>query len=64
MWPLVRGPQVFAFNHFLGICPGPLYDEALRVTPASLLWFRLETLLLAWRSVRCSRSLPGLRDGR
>jgi tetratricopeptide (TPR) repeat protein len=45
-WPLLFGPQVFAFNHFLGHLPGPLYDEALTVTPA-LVWFRLETLLWA-----------------
>lgn len=44
--PIVFGPQVFAFNHLLGYLPGPLYDEALSVTPA-LAWFRLETLLLA-----------------
>ncbi|WP_171817936.1 hypothetical protein [Pyxidicoccus fallax] len=45
-WPIVAGPQVFAFNHFLGHMPGPLYDEALTITPA-LGWFRLETLLWA-----------------
>ncbi|MGZ3460033.1 MAG: hypothetical protein ACXU86_16190, partial [Archangium sp.] len=45
-WPIVFGPQVYAFNHFLGHLPGPLYDEALAVS-AGLLWFRLETLLLA-----------------
>lgn len=45
-WPIVFGPQVYAFNHFLGHMPGPLYDEALAVSSA-LLWFRLETLLLA-----------------
>ncbi|XXF75957.1 hypothetical protein P2318_23250 [Myxococcaceae bacterium GXIMD 01537] len=44
--PIVFGPQVYAFNHFLGHLPGPLYDEALAVTPA-LGWFRLETLLWA-----------------
>src|SRR5262249_56804379 len=44
VWPLVLGPQVFAFNFFLGMFPGPLYDEALRVPP-SLLWFGLETVL-------------------
>lgn len=44
--PIVFGPQVFAFNHLLGYVPGPLYDEALSVTPA-LAWFRLETLLIA-----------------
>ncbi|NTX04209.1 tetratricopeptide repeat protein [Myxococcus sp. CA040A] len=47
VWPIVAGPQVFAFNHFLGHLPGPLYDEALVMTPA-LGWFRLETLLWAW----------------
>ena len=46
VWPIVAGPQVFAFNHFLGHLPGPLYDEALAITPA-LGWFRLETLLWA-----------------
>lgn len=45
-WPIVTGPQVFAFNHFLGYLPGPLYDEALTVTPA-LWWFRAQTLLLS-----------------
>ena len=45
-WPIVFGPQVYAFNHFLGHMPGPLYDEALAISSA-LLWFRLETLLLA-----------------
>ncbi|MBZ4396967.1 hypothetical protein [Myxococcus sp. AS-1-15] len=47
VWPIVAGPQVFAFNHYLGHLPGPLYDEALVMTPA-LGWFRLETLLWAW----------------
>ncbi len=46
IWPLVFGPQVFAFNFFLGFFPGPLYDEALRV-PSSLAWFRVETVLWA-----------------
>ncbi|HUM09319.1 MAG TPA: hypothetical protein VLT82_00045 [Myxococcaceae bacterium] len=46
VWPLVLGPQIFAFNFFLGLFPGPLYDEALHV-PASLGWFRLETVLWA-----------------
>ncbi|WP_224246000.1 tetratricopeptide repeat protein [Hyalangium gracile] len=45
-WPIVFGPQVYAFNHFLGHLPGPLYDEALAITPR-LGWFRLETLALA-----------------
>ncbi|MFP2913373.1 hypothetical protein ACLESD_51935, partial [Pyxidicoccus sp. 3LFB2] len=47
VWPIVLGPQVYAFNHFLGHLPGPLYDEALVITP-TLGWFRLETLLWAW----------------
>ncbi|MDP1827362.1 MAG: hypothetical protein Q8L48_29070 [Archangium sp.] len=45
-WPLLTGPQVFAFNHLGGYLPGPLYDEELSV-PASLLWFRFATLCLA-----------------
>jgi hypothetical protein len=45
-WPIAVGPQVFAYNFFLGWFPGPLYDEALRLPPA-LLWFRLESLLWA-----------------
>jgi len=45
VWPIVFGPQVFAFNAFLGHMPGPLYDEVLSISPA-LLWFRAETLLL------------------
>ena len=45
-WPIVFGPQVYAFNPFLGHLPGPLYDESIAVSPA-LLWFRLETLVLA-----------------
>lgn len=44
-WPILMGPQVFAFNHFGGYFPGPLYDETLRITPA-LLWFRFTSLAL------------------
>ena len=51
VWPLVLGPQVFAFNFFIGFFPGPLYDEALRVAP-SLGWFQLETVL--WAAVLAS----------
>ena len=43
VFPILTGPQVFAYNHFLGFLPGPLYDEALQVSGA-LLWFRLATL--------------------
>ncbi|MFO0597295.1 MAG: hypothetical protein U0228_18420 [Myxococcaceae bacterium] len=62
--PLVFGPQVFAFNHFGGYLPGPLYDEEL-VVPASLLWFRAATLLLAaaialWPRTRLLALVAGL----
>jgi hypothetical protein len=43
VWPILFGPQVFAYNHLAGFLPGPLYDEELAL-PASLLWFRLGTL--------------------
>lgn len=46
VWPLAVGPQVFAYNFFLGWFPGPLYDEALRL-PVALVWFRLESVLWA-----------------
>ncbi len=45
-WPLFFGPQVFAYNHFGGFFPGPLYDEALELG-APLAWFRLQTVLIA-----------------
>jgi tetratricopeptide (TPR) repeat protein len=46
LWPVIRGPQVFVFDHLAGFYPGPLYDEAIRVSPA--LWiFRGGTLLYA-----------------
>ena len=46
VWPLARGPQVFAFDHLGGMFPGPIYDEAIRPTRA--LWiFRAATLLYA-----------------
>ena len=44
LWPIWRGPQVFAFDHFGGFFPGPIYDEAIRISPA-LEWFRGATLL-------------------
>lgn len=46
VWPLLAGPQVFAFNHLGGFLPGPLYDEELSIAPA-LLWFRAATVLLS-----------------
>jgi len=44
-WPVVAGPQIYAFNLFAGWFPGPLYDESLHVTSA-LLFARLETVLV------------------
>ena len=52
-WPLIRGPQVDAWNFFLGYFPGPLYDEALPL-PTALWWFRLETLLWAGLFAGCA----------
>jgi tetratricopeptide (TPR) repeat protein len=46
VWPIAVGPQVFAYNFYLGWFPGPLYDEALHVSGA-LMWFRLESVLWA-----------------
>lgn len=46
VWPLISGPQVFAYNHLGGFLPGPLYDEDLAVE-APLLWFRVATCALA-----------------
>ncbi len=61
-WPLVRGPQIFAFNHFGGYVPGPLYDEALAITPA-LGWFRLETVLIAGAFIALTALLLDVRSG-
>lgn len=41
-----RGPTAFALDHLLGVWPGPLYDEALRLD-ARLLLFRGATAALA-----------------
>lgn len=62
-WPIVTGPQVYAFNHFLGHLPGPLYDEALAVT-SRIGWFRLETLLLAGLIALLTTVGLDLREGR
>jgi hypothetical protein len=45
VWPILTGPQVFAYNHLAGFLPGPIYDEELEL-PSALLWFRLGTLLI------------------
>lgn len=57
-WPLVFGPQVFAFNHLGGYLPGPLYDEELSI-PASLLWFRVATVALALAAMAFSARRRG-----
>ena len=62
-WPLYFGPQVFAFNHFLGYFPGPLYDEVLQAGPP-LYWFRLQTLLLACALWLFTAFCLDLREGR
>src|SRR3954467_8993142 len=46
LWPVIYGPQVFAFHHLGGMYPGPIYDEAIATSRA--LWlFRADTLLYA-----------------
>jgi hypothetical protein len=46
LWPIARGPQIFAFHHLGGWFPGPIYDEAIR--PTRPLWiFRAGTILYA-----------------
>jgi len=62
-WPIVFGPQIFAFNHLAGWLPGPLYDEAL-VLPAALWWFRLETLLLTFAVVSLGANFLSMVTGR
>lgn len=63
LWPLVAGPQVYAYNHFLGFLPGPLYDEALRISPG-MLWFRLQTLLAAALLWLLAAFFLDMREGR
>ncbi len=46
LWPILRGPQVFAFHHLGGMYPGPIYDEAIGASRALFL-FRADTLLYA-----------------
>ncbi len=59
VWPILFGPQVFAFNHFGGYFPGPLYDETLRITPA-LLWFRVGSVALGLLFAGLAARLPRL----
>ena len=42
-WLMVTEPPVFAFGHFFGHFPGPIYDEVRRVTGA-MVTFRLLTV--------------------
>ncbi len=58
VWPLLAGPQVFAFNHLGGYLPGPLYDEELSV-PSSLLWFRAASIVLALGLTALLERRPG-----
>jgi len=46
LWPVARGPQVYAYHHLGGMFPGPIYDEVIRPTRA-LYAFRIATLLYA-----------------
>ncbi|MFL5311456.1 MAG: hypothetical protein ACJ79H_13475 [Myxococcales bacterium] len=60
LWPVARGPQVFAFHHLGGMFPGPIYDEAIR--PSRALWiFRAATLLYAGA---CAGAALAARPGR
>jgi hypothetical protein len=61
-WPLFNGPQTFAYNHFAGFLPGPIYDEALAIRPA-LLWFRLESILLCAFAISLAAFLLDMRRG-
>jgi tetratricopeptide (TPR) repeat protein len=45
-WPVLGGPQAFAFNALAGFFPGPLYDESLHLS-AGAGWARAEGLLWA-----------------
>jgi hypothetical protein len=62
-WPVLFGPQLYAYNHFLGYVPGPLYDEALSIG-WPLWWFRLETLVLAGLLWVLTASMLNMREGR
>jgi len=61
LWPIARGPQIFAFHHLGGWFPGPIYDEAIRPTRA--LWiFRAGTILYAGACAGAALLAgPGLR---
>lgn len=50
------GPTVFAFDHFFGYFPGPLYDERIPFSPA-LLTFRAATVLWGVAAVASAGAL-------
>jgi hypothetical protein len=59
LWPIARGPQVFAFHHLGGFYPGPIYDEQIKISRA-LLFFRGATMLYAVVCIGIAlRSAPG-----
>lgn len=62
-WPIVFGPQIFAWSHLAGFMPGPLYDEALKLG-AHVYWFRLESLAVALAVVAASGLALDLKEGR
>ena len=63
VWPVFLGPQLYAYNHFLGYLPGPLYDEALSVGWPPF-WFRLQTLLWAALLWMLVATMLNMREGR
>ncbi|MCG8553948.1 MAG: hypothetical protein MJD61_01480 [Proteobacteria bacterium] len=65
LWRLYTTPAVFAYGHFFGYFPGPLYDADVRL-PATYLVFRLGSLLLLagiWIALNAAR-LPRRHPGR
>src|SRR5438067_3873659 len=46
LWPLARGPQIYAYHHLGGMFPGPIYDEVIQPTRALYL-SRLATVVYA-----------------
>ncbi|HVE81859.1 MAG TPA: hypothetical protein VND93_03390 [Myxococcales bacterium] len=63
LWPVFFGPQLYAYNHFLGYVPGPLYDEALSIG-WPLWWFRLLTALYGGLLWVLTASMLNMREGR
>ena len=59
--PVLRGPQVFLYDHLLGFLPGPLYDEQVQLEKP-LVIFRL--LTLAWGAGALGLAALCWSDGR